>query len=87
MDTTYNDEINQPIYMYTKLCGLLILVTYTAVQSQKAVSAHFTSKQIPPFGFAEQNRPEKRIVICIIEVDGHSQDNSYSFLRKMCRLL
>ena len=28
----------------------------TAVQSQKAVSAHFTSNQIVPFGFAEQNR-------------------------------
>ena len=27
----------------------------TAVQSQKAVSAYFTSKQILPFGFAEQN--------------------------------
>ena len=28
--------------------------TYSAVQSQKAVSAYFTSKQILPFGFAEQ---------------------------------
>ena len=28
--------------------------SYTAVQSQKAVSAHFTSKQILPFGFAQQ---------------------------------
>ena len=27
---------------------------YTAVQSQKAVSAHFASKQILPFVFAEQ---------------------------------
>ena len=26
-----------------------------AVQSQKVVSAYFTSKQILPFGFAEQN--------------------------------
>ena len=34
-----------------------IYVTYssTAVQSQKAVSAYFTSKQILPFGFAEQS--------------------------------
>ena len=24
-----------------------------AVQSQKAVTAYFTSKQLPPFGFAE----------------------------------
>ena len=29
----------------------------TAVQSQKAVSAYFTSKQILPFGFAEQVSP------------------------------
>ena len=28
----------------------------TAVQSQKAVSAHFTGEQILPFAFAEQNR-------------------------------
>ena len=28
----------------------------TAVQSQKAVSAHFTSEQILPFGFAERYR-------------------------------
>ena len=27
---------------------------YTVVQSQKAVSAHFTSKQMLPFGFAER---------------------------------
>ena len=31
--------------------------TNTAVQSQKAVSAYFKSKQILPFGFAEQNTP------------------------------
>ena len=29
-------------------------IDYTVVQSQKAVSAYFTSKQILPFGFAEQ---------------------------------
>ena len=29
-------------------------VDYIAVQSQKAVSAYFTSKQIRPFGFADQ---------------------------------
>ena len=28
----------------------------SALQSQKAVSAYFTSEQILPFGFAEQNR-------------------------------
>ena len=31
---------------------------YAAVQSQKAVSAYFTSKQILPFGFAEQHACE-----------------------------
>ena len=34
-----------------------ITINKTAVQSQMAVSAYFTSKQILPFGFAEQNRP------------------------------
>ena len=29
-------------------------IHYTAVQSQKVVSAYFTSKQKPPFGFARQ---------------------------------
>ena len=32
---------------------------HAAVQSQKAVSAHFTSEQIPPFGFAGQRTPPK----------------------------
>ena len=32
-------------------------VGYTAVQSQNAISAYFTSKQIQPFGFAEQHKP------------------------------
>ena len=40
-----------------------------AVQSQKAVSADFTSKQILPFGFAEQN------VFCILVV-GFPYDTS-----------
>ena len=31
------------------------LLKYSAVQSQKAVSAYFTSKQAPPFGLVEQN--------------------------------
>ena len=30
-------------------------MAYSAVQSQNAVSAYFTIKQILPFGFAEQN--------------------------------
>ena len=43
-------------------CGSEIMVQYhiihmvhmsAAVQSQKAVSAYFTVKKIPPFGFAE----------------------------------
>ena len=33
------------------------LALYNAVQSKMAVSAYFTSKQILPFGFAEQGRP------------------------------
>ena len=32
-------------------------IQYTAVQSQKAVSAHFTSEQILPFDFAKQYTP------------------------------
>ena len=39
------------------VCGRFLVDTRTAVQSQKAVSAHFTSKQISPFGFAEQVSP------------------------------
>ena len=31
------------------------IYTNSAVQSQKALSAYFTSKQILPFAFAEQN--------------------------------
>ena len=31
-------------------------IMYADVQNQKAVSAYFTSKQILPFGFAEQHR-------------------------------
>ena len=31
-----------------------MMKSYTAVQSHKAVSAYFTSKQILPFGFAQQ---------------------------------
>ena len=37
------------------LCVETPITCNTAVQSQKAVSAYFTSKQILPFGFAEQN--------------------------------
>ena len=35
---------------------LWLLLLHSAVQSQKAVSAYFTSKQILPFGFAGQHR-------------------------------
>ena len=34
----------------------------TTVQSQKAVSAYFTSKQILPFGIAEQNTTKARSI-------------------------
>ena len=39
------------------LCSQCIRQPYsnTGVQSQKAVSAHSASEQIPPFGFAEHN--------------------------------
>ena len=49
---------------------------YIAVQSQKAVSAYFTSEQILPFGFAEQSRPTGvhkvsiRVVILGLSVGG-----------------
>ena len=33
-----------------------VLVTYSAVQSQKAVTAHLNSKQLLPFGLARQYR-------------------------------
>ena len=46
------------VLFMSAILGLYILHylvhTYTAVQSQKAVSAYFTSKQILPLGFAEQ---------------------------------
>ena len=34
----------------------LIELDYTAVQSQKAVTAYFSSKQLLPSGFADQYR-------------------------------
>ena len=49
---------------------------YIVVQSQKAVSAYFTSEQILPFGFAEQSRPSGvhtvsiRVVILGLSVGG-----------------
>ena len=41
-----------------------VLVTGAAVQSQKAVTAYFSSKQLLPFGFAEHPR-------CAIHKRGH----------------
>ena len=35
--------------------------TYTALQSQKAVNAYLVSKQLLPFGFAEQNSNDNNI--------------------------
>ena len=44
---------------------------YAALQSQKAVSAYFTSKQILPSGFAEQYKyPHYRVLV--------SKDNALS---------
>ena len=37
-----------------RLVGQVRNVCTAILQSQKAVSAHFTSKQILPFGFAER---------------------------------
>ena len=33
---------------------------YTTAQSQKAVTAYFSSKQLLPFDFTEQNRAKER---------------------------
>ena len=38
-----------------ELGGVNICGVNTAAQSQKAVTAYFLSKQLLPFGFAEQN--------------------------------
>ena len=43
------DELNFNLHLYSSYCYI-----YYAVQSQKAVSAYFTSKQILPFDFSEQ---------------------------------
>ena len=46
----------------------------TPVQSQKAVSAYFTSKQILPFGFAEQSSKLDTVDIELMNLigrDGH----------------
>ena len=38
----------------TERVKALTVIGYSAVQSQKAVSAYFTSSEILPFGFAKQ---------------------------------
>ena len=48
------------VHLIPELCSPEILLIemiyyYTAVQSQKAVSAIFTSEHILPFGYAEQD--------------------------------
>ena len=49
------DNLCRPTCVSNKTNNLLITAFgNTAVQSQKAISAYFTSKQILPFGFAEQ---------------------------------
>ena len=42
---------------------------YTAVQSHKAVSAYFTSKQILPFRFAEQYRLDFVDIYTVLKCD------------------
>ena len=44
------------ISMVIQKPSCLMHVTHSAMQSQKAISAHFTSEQKPPFGFARQYR-------------------------------
>ena len=39
---------------------MCFIIIHTVVQSQKAVSAYFSSKRILPFGFAEQNTAVKK---------------------------
>ena len=49
------DELNPwHVSLQVTTRDLQIMDSTTAVQSQKALSAYFSSKQILPFGFAEQ---------------------------------
>ena len=59
-----------PIYLHQPRC--CSSCGPTAVKSQKAVSAFFTSKQMPPFGFAAHRRPtyllcDLIITLCHVE--------------------
>ena len=54
MDGEQEDHINAKPLDTIMCCYDKQHYIYTAVQSQKAVSAYFASKQIPPFAFAEQ---------------------------------
>ena len=54
--------------MIRRLPPAKLVFVNTAVRSQKAVSAYFTSKQILPFGFAEQNTS---IDLCVILLTKH----------------
>ena len=47
---------------------------YTALQSQKAVSAYFTSKQIPHLNFAVQHAINRKILKAL-NFDGLGNEN------------
>ena len=57
-------------------------VINTAVQSQKAVSAYFRSKQILPFGFAERNSSYLRSIVYMHDhiVSKRSMHSSFELL-------
>ena len=50
----YTETDEKLMYLHLEAGDAVTSTVYTAVQSQTAVSAHFTSKQILPVGFAWQ---------------------------------
>ena len=53
---------------------------YTVLQSQKAVSAYFTSEQILPFGFSEQST-DLYVYISLYNVNAMCTARSYAIIR------
>ena len=61
------------LVIWSTCCQAYVLVehgSYAAVQSQKAVSAYFASKQILPFGFAERYTCSMLLIVNHIQI-GH----------------
>ena len=52
-----------PLWLPRHLSGAGL---HTAVRSQKAVTAHFTSEQLLPFGFAERHRDPGGFTVHVI---------------------